>query len=443
MRLEFPDGGEDYRLFMAGSPPNINETAGPPVILSRSAHGVSRKQIDESTLKVLYRLHRHGYQAYLVGGSVRDLLLGRTPKDFDIGTDATPQQVKKLFRNCFLVGRRFRLAHVRFGRDLVIEVATFRRHPHPDELPEDPGEHSFFVQNQFGTPREDAFRRAFTINALFYNIADFSIIDYVGGLKDLENRQLRVIGDPRVRFEEDPVRMLRALEFSARLDFSLDAETLAGISEKAPLISAAAPARVREELMELFRHGVGAAVLKRAQDLGLMQPMMGGYQPGESTFKLLELLNQYFKKGGHVDESMILAALFIDRFWHKCPAQSALPINEVLHSAGHLLTPYCTHFRLAHGLRHQAREMLVGCYRFTRGLGHRGQKRFLQNPAAARAFVLFRLWNQAIDGDPEQLEVWQKALHRGPDQASHAEPQASRRTHHRPRRRRPKKPATA
>lgn len=441
MRLEFLEGGKDDKFSMLGSPANANQTAASPVILSRPDHGVSRKQIDESTLKVLYRLHRHGYQAYLVGGSVRDLLLGRTPKDFDIGTDATPSQVKKLFRNCFLVGRRFRLAHIRFGRDEVIEVATFRRHPHPDELPDDPEEHGFFVQNQFGTPREDAFRRDFTINALFYNIADFSILDYVGGLQDLENRRLRVIGDPAVRFEEDPVRMLRALEFSARLDFSLDAETLAGISEQAPLIAEAAPARVREELMELFRHGVGAAVLKRAQDLGLMRPMLGGYQPGDSTFKLLELLNQYFKKTGHVDESMLLTALFIEQFWKKCPAQPALPINEVLHSAGHLLTPYCTHFRLAHGLRHQAREMLVGCYRFTRGLGHRGQKRFLENPSAPRAFEMFRLWNQTLNGKPEQLEVWQKALHLGAEQASQVEAQASRRTHHRPRRRRPKKPA--
>ena len=204
---------------MAVAPVNLSFDPVAPTILSRSDHGISRSQIDENTLKVLYRLHRNGFQAYLVGGSVRDLLLGRTPKDFDVGTDATPQQVKKLFRNCFLVGRRFRLAHIRFGSDQIVEVATFRRHPHPDELPENPEEHGFFLQNQFGTPCEDAFRRDFTINALFYNIADFSIVDYVGGLKDLESRLLRVIGDPMVRFVEDPVRMLRALEFSARLGF--------------------------------------------------------------------------------------------------------------------------------------------------------------------------------------------------------------------------------
>lgn len=426
---------------MAVSPPNTHPATDAPTILPRPDHSISRNQIDESTLKVLYRLHRHGYQAYLVGGSVRDLQLGRAPKDFDVGTDATPQQVKKLFRNCFLVGRRFRLAHIRFGRDQVIEVATFRRHPHPDELPEDPAEHSFFVQNQFGTPREDAFRRDFTINALFYNIADFSIVDHVGGLKDLENRQLRVIGDPQTRFAEDPVRMLRALEFSARLDFSLDAEILDGISKQAPLIADAAPARVREELMQLFRLGVGANVLRQAQSLGLLQPMMGGYQAGETTFNLLERLNQYFGKAGTVDEGMILAALFIDRFWQKCPVHASVPIGEVLQSAGHLLTPYCTHFRLSHGLRHQARELLVGCYRFARGLGHRGQKRFLLNPETPRSLEMFRLWIHASNGDQALVETWEKTLHTRHEPSDQPAQKSNRRTHRRPRRRRQSKPA--
>jgi poly(A) polymerase len=427
---------------MAGHSPIASAASAAPVILPRSAHSISRSQIDENTLKVLYRLHRNGYQAFLVGGSVRDLLLNRAPKDFDIGTDATPQQVKKLFRNCFLVGRRFRLAHVRFGRDEVIEVATFRRHPHPDEFPEDPEEHSFFVQNQFGTPREDAFRRDFTINALFYNIADFSIVDHVGGLQDLENRQLRVIGDPRLRFAEDPVRMLRALEFSARLDFSLDAQTLEGIREKAPLLAGAAPARVREKLMQFFRLGVGAAVLQQAQTLGLLQPMLAGYQPGATTFTLLERLNQHFKKSGDVDEGMLLAALFIDRFWQKCPVHASRPINEVLQSAGHLLTPYSTYFHLSHGLRHQARELLVGCYRFARGLGHRGQKRFLHNPETPRSLEMFRLWIQASDGDQALVETWEKHLHTRHEPSDKPASQANRRTHRRPRRRQ-SKPAQA
>jgi poly(A) polymerase len=412
-----------------------------PTILPRSAHSLSRNQIEKNTLKVLYRLHRSGHQAYLVGGSVRDLLLDRTPKDFDVGTDATPQQVKNLFRNCFLVGRRFRLAHIRFGRDQVIEVATFRRHPTPEELPEDPDEHSLFIQNQFGTPRQDAFRRDFTINALFYNIADFSIIDYVGGLRDLKNRQLRVIGDPRVRFAEDPVRMLRALEFGARLNFALSSEILEGIAEKASTIAEASPARVRDELMELFRHGVGAEVLQRAQSLELLEPLMGGYLPGETTFQLLGSLNQSFLRAGIIDEAMILAVLFLDRFWQKCPVHASLHINEVLQSAGHLLASYCNHFRLAHGLRHQAREILAGCYRYARGLGHRGQKRFLHHPDASRALEVFRLWTHASGGDHALIETWQKALHSRHEATDQTVRQASRRTHRRPRRRRQRKPA--
>jgi len=178
-----------------------------PTIITRDKHCISRNQIDTDTLKVLYRLHRRGYKAYLVGGSVRDLLLSRKPKDFDIGTDATPNQVRKLFRNSFLVGRRFRLAHIHFAGNKIIEVATFRRHPQEDELPENADDHFHFVQNVFGSPAEDATRRDFTINAMFYNIADFSVIDYLGGMADLQKQHISVIGDPQVRFVEDPVRM--------------------------------------------------------------------------------------------------------------------------------------------------------------------------------------------------------------------------------------------
>src|SRR5262249_10108905 len=187
---------------------------------------------DPDALKVLYRLRQFDHVAFLVGGSVRDLLLGRVPKDFDIGTSAHPYQVKKLFRNCWIIGRRFRLAHVRFGPK-VIEVATFRRQVQPGEevvqdgVPApDPatseGAHLIHHDNTFGTPEEDAFRRDFTINALFYDIATFSIIDYVGGLEDLRAGIVRSIGDPDVRLREDPVRMLRAIALAARLGFAID-----------------------------------------------------------------------------------------------------------------------------------------------------------------------------------------------------------------------------
>src|SRR5215207_6496262 len=209
-----------------------------PTIVPRSGHRISRRDVDSDALKVLYRLNEHNYIAYLVGGSVRDLLLQRRPKDFDIGTSAHPYQVKRLFRNCWIIGRRFRLAHVKFGPK-TIEVATFRRQvsaaelaaleeqPVPEGIPleteSDTGQDRLVHRdNTFGTPEEDAFRRDFTINALFYDIATFSIIDYVHGMDDLQAGIVRSIGDPEVRFREDPVRMLRAIALAARLDFVID-----------------------------------------------------------------------------------------------------------------------------------------------------------------------------------------------------------------------------
>ena len=228
-----------------------------PRIIPRAEHPISRRDIDPDALKVLYRLRQFEHVAYLVGGSVRDLLLGRRPKDFDIGTSAHPYQVKKLFRNCWIIGRRFRLAHVKFGPK-VIEVATFRRQveageevvqdgvPAPDvSTPE--GEQLIHHDNTFGTPEEDAFRRDFTINALAYDIATFSIIDYVGGLDDLRAGLVRSIGDPDVRLREDPVRMLRAVALAARLDFVIDRPVVDAIRVLRHEIAKASPPRLLEE----------------------------------------------------------------------------------------------------------------------------------------------------------------------------------------------------
>src|SRR5215211_5316115 len=227
-----------------------------PVVIPRSEHALSRRDIDPDALKVLYRLHEHNYIAYLVGGSVRDLLLDRHPKDFDIGTSAHPHQIKKLFRNCWIIGRRFRLAHVRFGPK-TIEVATFRRQVSAAELAAEEAEpipleaeseeagadRLVHRDNTFGTPEQDAFRRDFTINALFYDIATFSIIDYTGGLQDLQNGVVRSIGDPEVRFKEDPVRMLRAVAFAARLNFTIDPPILGAIRLLRHEIARSSPAR--------------------------------------------------------------------------------------------------------------------------------------------------------------------------------------------------------
>jgi len=236
----------------------------PPRILPRPAHTVSRKDIDPDALKVLYRLKSHGFKAYLVGGGVRDLLLGRRPKDFDIGTSAHPQQVKRLFRNCFIVGRRFRLCHVRFGRK-VVEVSTFRRQAEADE-----GDTLIRRDNTFGTPEEDAFRRDFTVNALFYDIATFSVIDYVGGLEDLERRTIRTIGDPGIRLREDPVRMLRAAALAARLDFTIDPDTVEAIRFLRGEIVKSSPARILDEFYKILRQGAARRTFELLHELGLL-----------------------------------------------------------------------------------------------------------------------------------------------------------------------------
>jgi len=235
-----------------------------PRILSRPEHVISRRNIDPDALKVLYRLKNHGFVAYLVGGGVRDLLLGRQPKDFDVGTSAHPQQVRRLFRNCFIVGRRFRLCHVRFGRK-VIEVSTFRRAAVPEE-----GDTLIRRDNTFGTPEEDAFRRDFTVNALFYDIATFSVIDWVGGLKDLEARLIRTIGDPAVRFREDPVRMLRAVALAARLDFAIDPDTAEAIRFLRGEIVRSSPARILEEFYKILRHGHSRRTFEALHECGLL-----------------------------------------------------------------------------------------------------------------------------------------------------------------------------
>jgi poly(A) polymerase len=235
-----------------------------PRILSRAEHNVSRKNIDEDALKVLYRLKNHGYVAYLVGGGVRDLLLERRPKDFDIGTSAHPQQVKKLFRNCFIVGRRFRLCHVRFGRK-VVEVSTFRK-----QAPAEEGESLIRRDNTFGSPEEDAFRRDFTVNAICYDIATFSVIDWVGGIRDLEKRVIRTIGDPAVRLREDPVRMLRAAALAARLDFTIDPESVEAIRASRGDIVRSSPARVLEEFYKILRQGAARETFRLLHELGLL-----------------------------------------------------------------------------------------------------------------------------------------------------------------------------
>jgi poly(A) polymerase len=319
-----------------------------PLVVARSQHTLSRRDIDPDALRVLYRLHHANFLAYLVGGSVRDLLLGRRPKDFDIGTSAHPYQVKRLFRNCWIIGRRFRLAHVKFGQK-TIEVATFRRNvpagsegepPVPAEPPPQPSagepalaeqlsdgitlltddamappagrrEHTGPQDNTFGTPEEDAFRRDFTVNALFYDVGAFSIIDYTGGLEDLEKRLIRCIGDPDERFVEDPVRMLRAIVLAARLDFTVDPPIYDAIRRNAAEIEKSSPARLMEEYFKILRSGASLEAFRALGATGLLRhisPEVPAALP-HALQDSLEALDAYRRRFESIPETMTTPVL--------------------------------------------------------------------------------------------------------------------------------------
>ena len=228
-----------------------------PLIVPRQEHPISRRFIDPEALKVLYRLQNHGFLAYLVGGGVRDLLLGKTPKDFDVVTDAHPQQVRELFRNSRQIGARFRLAHVYFHGGKFIEVSTFRRRSEFEE--EDNGDLPQ-SENTFGTPAEDAFRRDITINGIFYNIADFSLVDYVGGIKDLRAGIIRCIGDPEEKFVQDPVRMIRVIRHAARTGFGIEEKTYRFLIDHVEKVRLCSPARLREEFLRESAGRVGQRI---------------------------------------------------------------------------------------------------------------------------------------------------------------------------------------
>ncbi|XOV81336.1 MAG: polynucleotide adenylyltransferase PcnB [Aestuariibacter sp.] len=294
--------------------------------MPRAAHSISREDISDNALKVLYRLNNGGYSAYLVGGCVRDLMLGLKPKDFDVVTDATPEQIKKLFRNCRLIGRRFRLAHIVFGRE-IIEVATFRGHHDADAPPakdkktalSHQGEQGQLLRdNVFGTIEEDAERRDFTVNAMYYDIADFSVKDFANGQEAIARREIDLIGDPETRYREDPVRMLRAVRFAAKLDFHITPRTEQSIPGLASLLSHVAPARMFEEVIKLFISGAGVATFKEMQRLHLfgelfpsIQPLLVNEQGREYRFlvKVLENTDNRINTGMRVTPAFFYASV--------------------------------------------------------------------------------------------------------------------------------------
>ncbi len=266
-----------------------------PIIYTRDQHPISRRNISKNALNVLYGLHKAGYRALLVGGCLRDLLHGETPKDFDVVTDATPEQVKQVFRNCRLIGRRFRLAHVHFGRD-IIEVATFRA----DEKGQTDTEGRVLDHNTFGTMTSDVYRRDFTLNALYYDIADFSLIDYVGAMNDIQDGVIRMIGDPDERYAEDPVRMLRAVRFAAKLGMRIDAAAEQAIAHKKQLLANIPASRLFDETSKLFLSGHAVAAYQELR----IHDLFGELFPATDA-----LLKQFNDPHYHIHKNLIKQAL--------------------------------------------------------------------------------------------------------------------------------------
>ena len=287
--------GGNQAQSVSSDTPDVAGRAGTPLIVPAGEHPVTRKDIGRSALKVLDRLHEAGHAAYLVGGGVRDALVGLKPKDFDIATDASPETIRSLFRNSRIIGRRFRLVHVVFGRE-IIEVATFRAAHNQGEGGEIGAAGRIVRDNVFGSIAEDACRRDFSVNALYYNIADDSVVDYVGGLADLDVGVFRLIGDPLTRCAEDPVRVLRAARLAAKLEFDIDPLTLAAMRKTASELKSTPPARLFEEVLKLFQGGYACRSFNAVREQDLLQ-------------YLFPLLDRRLKAGAPELEGMLDAAL--------------------------------------------------------------------------------------------------------------------------------------
>ena len=420
-----------------------------PDVLARPEHPVSRKDIDPDALKVMYRLNRFGHTAYLVGGSVRDLLLGRRPKDFDIGTDATPRQIRKLFRNCYLVGRRFKLAHIKFGQT-IIETSTFRREPEGLDGPIRAADHRLRPDNAFGTPAQDARRRDFTVNALFYDIRTFSIIDHVGGFKDLKEEVIRCIGDPNLRFKEDPVRMIRAVRFAAKLGFTIEEESWLAIGRHSRAILTAAPSRMMEEILRLF----SVQATERAFDLlhqgGLMgemfpeiQSFLGRDVPEKELFRtMLRTLDRVGAEGWAISPAVQLASLSY------APLRASMEETHRRGSHGvpapmvyDFLDSIARRFQMPRKIVYQV-VLLLALQKKLSSPPQTGQKpRLLRHPLFAHALTLLTIITRATGKSQDAVQAWQRLAaevlgsEKG-DVAATAQSRPRRKKGRRPRRRR-------
>jgi len=386
-----------------------------PLTVPRREHPISRSLIDPDALKILYRLNRHGHTAYLVGGGVRDLLLGRQPKDFDISTSAHPHEIKALFGNCRLIGRRFRLAHIFFRGGKTIEVSTFRT---ISEFGVEDG--PLVSDNTFGTPWEDAFRRDFTINALFYNITDFSVIDYVGGLKDLEEGIVRCIGDPAVRFREDPIRILRGVRFASLLGFDLDGESTCQIQTSGEEIWKGAMPRILEEIVRMMARGTARSAFLLLEKLGLLEtllPEVTTYNQREGAVPYQDLLGRLdarFLEGSEPEPWLILSCLLYPLFDSSVRSSGK---TDLVHLAKEVVSGPANRLQIPRKIQDRVRQVFAAQVRlFSLGAGRFRTGTLLRKSYFNDAFKLFEIvaagssegqelvlrWKELMDGSKQQ-----------------------------------------
>ncbi|MFY0569344.1 polynucleotide adenylyltransferase PcnB [Archangium lansingense] len=391
-------------------------------------------KLDPDALKVIHRLHSHGHQAYLVGGCVRDLMLGRTPKDFDIATSAHPGEVRAIFRNCRLIGRRFRLAHIYFKGGKIIEVSTFRANPTEldapnGEVPAENGEEEgseaeesqdllITHDNVFGTAEQDARRRDFTMNGLFYDVAEGQVIDYVRGRRDIDERYIRTIGDPEIRLREDPVRILRAVRFAAKLGLDIESRTYAAMEGAVEDLPRCAPARLLEETFRLIRGGVAAPTLKLLAALDALKVLLPpvaayfkeqGRRSQETFYAYAEALDRRVSSGEPLDDAILLAALLV-------PIAQTAPVVEsqdpsvrpsVAQAIEDLLAEFVQSARLPRRIAERCRLLLIAQRTLT-GERRRRTGAFRRHPLFNDALIVFEIAVEATGQYREALEAWKR-----------------------------------
>jgi poly(A) polymerase len=427
-------------LFKVSQPePSPAATAVLPRVYPRSEHVISRSLISDNALRVLYRLKKAGYEAYLVGGCVRDLLLGREPKDFDVVTDAHPEDIRAVFRNCRLIGRRFRLAHVHFG-DEIVEVATFRGLAGEEEQGARVVENGRILRdNVYGSIEEDAFRRDFTVNALYYNISDFSVVDYVGGMEDHRASVLRLIGDPERRYREDPVRMLRAVRFAVRLGFTIHPTCAEPMPRLAGLLKEIPAARLFDEVIKLFLSGYAVQTFEQLRHFGLFGavfPETEGCLAREQqgfplTFlaKALERTDQRVQEDKPVAPFFLFAALLWEPVRARAEARIEAGEDEIVayqETAGEVIGRQVRHTAIPRSIGLPVREVWSLQPRFERTQGGR-PFRLLTHPRFRAAYDFLMLRAETGEAEPALAEWWTRF-----QSADEAEQKAMTRTNRHP-----------